>query len=211
MKPITLRLGETNELKFKLQLQGITSNPQETKPRIRFLVTEKNHEDSGVLIPVSKDKEKEGFVAVVINGDPKYYDAEKLYEGNIEVLIGNRYFNAAKYDINFMKEMKVEVESIIVNNQNLLTEDNDKEEKIVVSSELVSEEKTSDELPTQKGVELGSKFIKSSFEKPSEEAGSVKDKVRKMMAEKLGMKQTDPRLEKLIETAYKKYQKETKD
>lgn len=225
MKPITLRLGENNELKFKLQLQGITSNPQETKPRVRFLITEKGIEDDGILVPVIKDKEKEGFVTVSLQGDPKFFTTEKVYEGSVEVLIGNRYFNAAKYELEFMKEMKVEVESIIVNNKNILTEESDsQEEKITGSSEILSagnvepkqeketkpEQKHENKIDEKFASEFGTKLPKQATIKEDKES-KAKQKIKQALAEKLKVEVTNPLVEKLAETAYKKYQKKAKD
>jgi hypothetical protein len=105
---ITLKVDESNELKFKIKINGKMSEP-DIETSARLLITEKGKTQSmGFVFPVIKMDEDSLLVFVV----PSLLDlvkTEVAYEGKIEVIIGTRIFCPITIDIFFVRDMSVEV------------------------------------------------------------------------------------------------------
>lgn len=210
MELIKLQLGESNEIKFKLQIQGVTSNHNEAKPKIRFFLAEKELPDSGFMLPVAKNDD--GFVVVDFTAYEKFFQPDKIYEGSIEILIGNRYFNAAKYNVSFIKEMKIEVESVIVNNKNIISEETNKD-VIEFKAEIVEEPVKKESKPKKPEIipkELGVSPPKYLNNKTIKE-NSIKNKLREAIKHKLPKPINNELLEKITNAAYTNYNNKLKD
>lgn len=168
MKPIELYLGETNNLKFKIRIQGVTSNLQESKTKIRFIISEKGNEEAPSML-LSTKKDNEGNIVVAVDGNTNLFEQEKLYEGIIEVCVGNKIFNAASYDISFIQEEMV-FESFFVENSN------SKAKKPESPSMPKSEQQKSQQ----------------------HEKSDILLIAKKALAEKLKLSVNDPKIEKLL-------------
>lgn len=108
MSKITLKLDESNDLKFKMNIQGSTSEPGATKPTVRFLLTEKDNPNAmGLVFPVlSSEGDTITFTIPALSGVVK---VGTTYAGKVEVLIGSRFFVPVSMDIVFTKNLTVEV------------------------------------------------------------------------------------------------------
>lgn len=104
LETISLNLEESNELLFKVKIEG--ADPSPAKVRLvceggdcSYMFDGKSFGDDVVQfnLPSMEDKLKEG-----------------LYQTRVEVLIENRYFVPVKFQINYKKSISVVVESINV-------------------------------------------------------------------------------------------------
>ena len=103
METVDLDVEESNELLFKVKIEG--SEPAPAKVRlvcegeeVSYMFSGHPTEEEGVvqfLLPVLKDKLKEG-----------------IYSSRVEVLIENRYFAPVAFNINFKKAMRVVAEAV---------------------------------------------------------------------------------------------------
>lgn len=111
MTKISLKLDETNELKFKISIQGNVSEPNATKPLIRMIMNEKDNDNSfGFVFKVSSvEDETLVFKIPILSGVAR---VGVPYEAKIEVLLGSRLFIPMTMEINFTKNMSVEVSPI---------------------------------------------------------------------------------------------------
>lgn len=109
---IKLKLNESNELKFKLHVQGTSSEASAQQPKFRFILQEKDKENTvGYIFSVTK--EENGQVAVTIPPLEGTLSEDKTYIGKMEVLLGSRYFVPSELEIQFEKEFKITAEPII--------------------------------------------------------------------------------------------------
>lgn len=99
---ITLDVEESNELAFKIKIEGANS-PAKVRlvcesPEISYMFSGRGTHEDGVvqfIIPQMKGKIQEG-----------------LYSARVEVLVENRYFSPVQFQMNFKKTMKVFAEAI---------------------------------------------------------------------------------------------------
>lgn len=105
---ISLKMDEGNELKFQLRINGETSEPDATKPQVRFLLHEKDNGSSmGFVFPVGKSEDN-----LIVFALPPLTGMVKVgttYLGKVEVILGTRIFCPQTIEINFTKELSVEV------------------------------------------------------------------------------------------------------
>lgn len=105
---IALKMDEGNELKFQLKINGETSEPEATKPQVRFLLIEKDAGSSmGLVFPAGKGDDN-----LVVFSLPPLTGIVKIgttYLGKVEVILGTRIFCPQTIEINFTKELSVEV------------------------------------------------------------------------------------------------------
>lgn len=108
MSKITLKLDESNDLKFKMSVQGSTSEPGATKPLVRFVLTEKDNPSAmGLIFPVlSSEGDTITFSIPALSGVVR---VGTTYSGKVEVLIGSRFFVPVSMDVVFTKNLTVEV------------------------------------------------------------------------------------------------------
>lgn len=104
LETVTLDVEETNELAFKIQVEGATS-PAKVRlvcegSDFSYMFSGKGTGEEGVVqfvIPQMKNKLQEG-----------------TYSARVEVLIENRYFSPVQFQLNFKKTMQVFAEAVNV-------------------------------------------------------------------------------------------------
>lgn len=126
-----VKLGELNELKFKLSIKGSTSDPDAIEPKIRFLITEKQTGMS-VCLPMEMN---EGLVKVTLPNLPGVFRENSEYTGNVEVIVGSRYFNPTTVGLVFEREMEVEAAPIFSEESRQLSVEELQEKKPQYESE----------------------------------------------------------------------------
>lgn len=105
---ISLKMDEPNELKFQLRINGETSEPEATKPQVRFLLIEKDNPSTmGLVFPAGKTEE--GLVLFSMPPLSGLVKAGAIYQGKVEVILGTRIFSPQIIEINFTKELSVEM------------------------------------------------------------------------------------------------------
>jgi hypothetical protein len=112
---MALKLDEANTVRFKLSIQGTVSDPTQTQPVVRFVVTENK---SGVawLFPLQRGNEDNLFVSTIPNM-PSAFSETKDYTGRVEVIVGGRYFNPTTVNIAFERELTVEGSAVLTEEQ----------------------------------------------------------------------------------------------
>lgn len=115
-----VKLGEQNELKFMLSIKGSTSDPAATQPKIRFMITEAK---TGMSVCFPMERLEEGTVGVTIPGLQGVFQEGADYTGQVEVIVGNRWFNPATVGLVFEKEMEVEAAPILTEETKVAVED----------------------------------------------------------------------------------------
>lgn len=109
MEPLTesidLDIDESNELAFKIRMEGAASAPAKVR-----LVCE--NEDFSYMFNGYGTNEPEvvQFTLPQMSGKIN----EGTYQARVEVLVDNRYFAPLRFDINFKKTMKVVAEALKV-------------------------------------------------------------------------------------------------
>lgn len=135
---VKIKLNESQELKFKLHVQGSTSEPDAQNPQFRFVLTEKEGTGLGLIFPVKK--EENGTVSVCIPSmDESIVKENKQYVGKMEVLMGSRYFTPTVLNIVFEKEFKITAEAITSKKGNsaMIKETVANDEETSINSEYV--------------------------------------------------------------------------
>jgi hypothetical protein len=115
-----VKLGEQNELKFMLSIKGSTSDPAATQPKIRFMITEAK---TGMSVCFPMERLEEGTVGVTIPGLQGVFREGADYTGQVEVIVGNRWFNPTTVGLVFEKEMEVEAAPILTEETKVAVED----------------------------------------------------------------------------------------
>lgn len=105
IETIDLDMEESNELAFKLKVEGTANSP--AKVRLVCEGSDVSYMFNGRGTP------EEGVVQFVM---PQMKDklAEGIYQARVEVLIENRYFSPVQFQINFKKAVKVVAEALFV-------------------------------------------------------------------------------------------------
>jgi len=136
---VKLKLNESQELKFKLHVQGTTSEPGAQNPQFRFVLTEKDGDGKGLGLVFPVRKEENGTVAVCIPSmDEGLIKENKYYVGKMEVLMGSRYFTPTVLDIQFEREFKITAEAIVQKAPASSAQASLNEQQATVTSEYVS-------------------------------------------------------------------------
>lgn len=115
-----VKLGEQNELKFMLSIKGSTSDPTATQPKIRFMVTEAK---TGMSVCFPMERLEEGLVGVTLPALNGVFKENAEYTGQVEVIVGNRYFTPTTVGLVFEKEMEVEAAPILTEETKVAVED----------------------------------------------------------------------------------------
>lgn len=109
---ISLKIDEPNELKFKIKIQGSSSESGGTKQFVRLLITEANNPQAmGLMFPVQSTDE-ENLLVFTIPPLSGIVQSDVDYVGKIEVMIGTRIFSPMTLNIVFIRDMSVEVVSV---------------------------------------------------------------------------------------------------
>lgn len=149
---IELRLNEENELSFKMEIQGSTSDASGTKTKYRFTITEFGT-DKGWVYPVLK--EKNNIVKVNIPALKETFSADKKYFGKLEVIMGNLYFTPTELMVYFKEPLKVKTAAVTSISKNIPTNtdfSDDEENENLEDNEVPeedSEEENSQEVPEE--------------------------------------------------------------
>lgn len=112
---MALKLDEANTVRFKLSIQGTVSDPTQTQPVVRFVVTE-NKTGVAWLFPLQRGNEDNLFVSTIPNM-PSAFSETKDYTGRVEVIVGGRYFNPTTVNIAFERELTVEGSPVLTEEQ----------------------------------------------------------------------------------------------
>lgn len=115
-----VKLGEQNELKFMLSIKGSTSDPATAQPKIRFMITEAK---TGMSVCFPMERLEEGTVGVNIPAINGIFKEGVEYAGQVEVIVGNRYFTPTSIGLVFEKEMEVEAAPILTEETKVAVED----------------------------------------------------------------------------------------
>lgn len=105
LETIDLDMEESNELAFKIKVEGTANSPAKVRlvcesSDVSYMFNGRGTSEEGVvqfILPQMKDKLQEG-----------------TYSARVEVLIENRYFSPVQFQINWKKALKVVAESIFV-------------------------------------------------------------------------------------------------
>lgn len=109
---ISLKIDEPNELKFKIKIQGSSSESGGTKQFVRLVITEANNPQAmGLMFPVQSTDE-ENLLVFTIPPLSGIVQSDVEYVGKIEVMIGTRIFSPMTLNIVFIRDMSVEVVSV---------------------------------------------------------------------------------------------------
>lgn len=152
---IELRLNEENELSFKMEIQGSTSDASGTKTKYRFTITEFGT-DKGWVYPVLK--EKNNIVKVNIPALKETFSADKKYFGKLEVIMGNLYFTPTELMVSFKEPLKVKAAAVVAtpkisSNETTDTETDEQEETETDESETIDNSYDSSEEGDQDEIE----------------------------------------------------------
>ena len=139
---LKVKLGEQNELKFRLTIKGTTSDPGATKPQIRFSVTETK---TGISIGLPMVNLEEGLVGVTIPDLPQMFQEGVEYTGNVEVVVGSRWFNPASVGLVFERDMQVQASPLQEETDGVPTENIDE------FASVIKPETSSSRLASSKG------------------------------------------------------------
>lgn len=188
MDSAKLKLDESNEIKFKIHVQGSTSEPGASDPTFRFILMEQDTAH-GFVFPVKK--EQNGTVTVVIPPLEGTLKEGKNYIGKMEVLMGSRYFTPSTLQISFEKEFKVTAEAI-VNQSTTIIQESSPEVSVVKQTNVSS--------VSQKSYHV--KLTNEDFKR----AQGDERKLKKIIVENLA-KQLSPRAPEFIPLVEKTFEK----
>ena len=104
MEQLDLDITETNELTFKVQIEGADSTPANIR-----LVCEGN--DVSYMFKARANREIDTFDFVIPSMKSKI--KEGIYRAKIEVLLENKYFAPVEFDLNFMQPVRVVAEAVV--------------------------------------------------------------------------------------------------
>jgi hypothetical protein len=131
-KKIMFDLNEESEIEFKLSVQGNTNIPN-VKPVFRFIISEADNENSPFSIALPAYSIADG-VKIIIPLLKGVLVENKDYVGNLEIILGNRYFSPANLQIGFFSSLEIIAEAVVKNgtedivvkpkNQTVINEDN---------------------------------------------------------------------------------------
>lgn len=100
MEAIEIKLDETNELFFNVQVEGTTSGAVSIR-----LVCEAD--DFSAVFPGSYTDEGEVKVVIPEMKKNASFQENKDYEAKLEVMVENRFFIPLKFDLRFKESLKV--------------------------------------------------------------------------------------------------------
>lgn len=189
MSKILLKLEEANELKFKVNIQGTTSEPTTGKPIIRLLVSEKEN-PNGMSFVFHSNSISGDLVTFVIPTLDKVFMSDVVYIGKIEVIIGTRIFCPSSIEIQFINDLKVEIVPVYENNDSGLVE----EEQIDVTSMLSEIENKTPEIHS-----VGSNTKTDGKKKITLTKSQLQEMIALRRAEKANAKKTSPLKEEMKE------------
>ncbi len=218
MDSVKFKIDEENQIRFKLHVQGTTSEPGATEPEFRFVLSSRNISEAGNSIGYvfPAKKEHDGIVSVTIPVmEGTLIKENKEYIGKMEILIGSRYFTPSTMTIVFEKEFKITAEAIVDNkSKSVLSETQSTTtsslpEPLGIKTEAISFGKPEIKQPTQQQHKKPSTANNTSsstgqskiqlnltMEDIKNSMGDDK-KLKRIIAEKLA-KQLSPKAEKFI-------------
>lgn len=110
-----LKLNEENELDFKLSIEGSVSDQDMAKPVFRFVMTE-NSSDKGWVFPVRTKYKGSDIFTVKIPVLNESVKENSLYNGRLEVIMGNVLMIPTEVVMEFRKPIGVKAMPITTPN-----------------------------------------------------------------------------------------------
>jgi hypothetical protein len=110
MEDIELNLDETNEITFKITVEGTESKPS----KIRFVCENESEADGNEFAYVFKAKSENGAINIKIPPMQGKLQENLDYVGKLEIFIEDRCFVPLKCNLKFKKPMKIVAESVSV-------------------------------------------------------------------------------------------------
>jgi hypothetical protein len=104
MDTIDLDITETNELTFKVQIEGADNVPANIR-----LVCEAG--DMSYMFRAHQTREIDTFDFIVPTMKSKI--KEGVYRARVEVLLENKYFTPVEFELNFKQPVKVMAEAVV--------------------------------------------------------------------------------------------------
>jgi hypothetical protein len=114
---INLKLKTENVLEFSLAIKGSISESTQANSAIRFTITDTS---SGISVSFPARKEK-GMVTAIIPPMSQMFREDVVYEGKLEVIFGNNYFNPINLNLQF--EAALEIEGTLVKRERPIVEE----------------------------------------------------------------------------------------
>lgn len=173
MEPLTetidLDIDESNELAFKIKMEGASSSPAKVR-----LVCE--GDDFSYMFNGYGTGEPEVVQFTLPRMSAKL--SEGTYKARVEVLVENRYFAPVQFDINFKKTLSVVAESIVVKPKAVQPEIKVSATPVVVQKPQPVAQIKFEQRPEPKTV---AKAVTESSERPVSKFSSLKEAYLKRM------------------------------
>jgi len=115
-----VKLGEQNDLKFMLSIKGSTSDPTTVQPTLRFVITDAK---TGISVGFPMKQLEGDIVGVIIPDLQGLFQEGVDYTGQLEVIVGSRWFNPVTVGLVFEREVKVEAVPILTKGTKVSVED----------------------------------------------------------------------------------------
>jgi hypothetical protein len=132
-----LKLNEENELDFKLSIEGSVSDQDMAKPVFRFVMTE-NSSDKGWVFPVKTKYKGSDIFTVKIPALNENVKENSIYNGRLEVIMGNVLMVPTEVMMEFRKP--IGVKALPITKSNTVSEPAPVLEKKQEKSDAVLEE-----------------------------------------------------------------------
>lgn len=107
---VDLKLFEDNEITLQIQMSG--TDPEIRETNFRFLLSDPN--DSKVSWMFIPKRISPGSYLVKIPKGPYAFEKDKVFCGNLEALVGSKYFGLMTFSIRFVSPYKLQVSAPIV-------------------------------------------------------------------------------------------------
>jgi hypothetical protein len=176
---IELNLSEDNELGFKLKIEGSAQDIGNSKPKIRFALTENNTGRGWIF---NTEKSENDGISVTIPAMKGLVIESENYSGKLEVILGEHYFTPTVVDVKFIEPLKVEAAMVVKrsNKKNTIEEQIEKiedEQTLIVESQIESIIKKPSKKEESKSEPIEQKIVK---EEQELELPLIKKEVKKL-------------------------------
>lgn len=174
LETIDLDIEESNELAFKIKVEGTANSPAKVRlvcegSDVSYMFNGRGTSEDGVvqfIMPQMKDKLPEG-----------------IYQAKVEVLIENRYFSPVQFQINFKKAVKVVAEALFLQPKIAKPEISVSAQPIIVSKpvqkaqpQVVQPKIVVEQSKQEQSVDQVAKKATITENKPTQQVSSLKEK-----------------------------------
>ena len=174
LETIDLDIEESNELAFKIKVEGTANSPAKVRlvcegSDVSYMFNGRGTSEDGVvqfIMPQMKDKLPEG-----------------VYQAKVEVLIENRYFSPVQFQINFKKAVKVVAEALFLQPKIAKPEISVSAQPIIVSKpvqkaqpQVVQPKIVVEQSKQEQSVDQVAKKATITENKPTQQVSSLKEK-----------------------------------